>query len=105
MNFVPAAELAHEKPPARAVDVGFRPEKTRLKSGPGLLRLGAGTVTLVEPLGASALVHLALGENEIVAETRAEEAPALDSETEVWTEPASLFFFDADGARVERSVS
>ena len=104
MNFLTAGEVPAAKAPRGAVDIGIRPEKLKLKSGPGLIRLGAGTATLVEPLGASALVHLALGENEIVAETRAEEAPALDAETEVWTDPASLFFFDADGARVERSA-
>jgi len=89
--------------PAGAVDVGFRPEKTKLKSAPGLLKLGAGTAILVEPLGATALVHLALGDQELVAETRAEEAPVLDAEVEVWADPAALFYFDADGARVAAS--
>jgi ABC-type sugar transport system ATPase subunit len=105
MNFLPASELAHEKPPAGAVDVGFRPEMTRLKTGPGLLRLGAGTVALVEPLGSTALVHLDLGETEIVAETRAEDVPEIDAAAEVWADPAALFFFDAEGDRVERTAS
>jgi ABC-type sugar transport system ATPase subunit len=100
MNFLPAARLAHEKAPAGAVDVGFRPEKTRLKSGPGLLRLGSGTVSLVETLGETALVHLAHDEGEVVVETRAGDAPELDAVAEFWAEPAALFYFGADGARV-----
>ena len=62
------------------------------------------TWNVVEPLGATSLVHLALGESEIVAETRAEDAPALDAPVEVWAEPSALFFFDAEGARVERAA-
>ncbi|HEX4047968.1 MAG TPA: sn-glycerol-3-phosphate ABC transporter ATP-binding protein UgpC [Elusimicrobiota bacterium] len=105
MNFLPAAEVPAAKAPRSAVDLGVRPEKTRLKPGPGLIRLGAGTVFLVEPLGASALVHLSVGERELIAETRAEDAPAPDSAAEAWADPASLFFFDAAGLRAERAAA
>ncbi|HXT01381.1 MAG TPA: sn-glycerol-3-phosphate ABC transporter ATP-binding protein UgpC [Elusimicrobiota bacterium] len=100
MNFIQAAGLAGVNSPKDAVDVGIRPERIQLNSAPGLIRLGSGSVSLVETLGATALVHVALKDRELVIATPAGGAPALDSAAEAWTEPSALFFFDARGARV-----
>ena len=102
MNFLPAATLPGASAPAIAAEIGVRPDRLRLSPGAGLIRVGGGTVALVETLGATALVHLQDGERELVVEARADGAPALDAAAEAWAEPAALFFFDADGKRVDR---
>jgi ABC-type sugar transport system ATPase subunit len=74
-----------------------------LSSGPGRVKLGEGETTLVEPLGASAHVHVQIGESDFVVETRADQAPALDSKVEVFADEKSLLYFDKDGQRVEKA--
>jgi ABC-type sugar transport system ATPase subunit len=105
MNFLPAAELPGASAPKDAAEIGVRPDRLSLKPGAGLLRVGGGTVVLVETLGATALIHLQSGERELVVEARADDAPALDAAAEAWAAPDALFFFGADGARVPRSVA
>jgi ABC-type sugar transport system ATPase subunit len=100
MNFLPASSAPQGAAPAGATELGLRPESAKLSPAPGAVRLGAGEVSLVEPLGASALVHVSLGENEVVVEARAGDAPAADSAAEIWADPAALFYFDADGRRL-----
>ncbi len=103
MNFLPAAELPEAPAPAGAAEIGVRPDRLSLEPGAGRIRIGGGAVVLVETLGATALVHLQAGERELVVETRAGGAPALDAAAEAWAEPGALLFFAADGARVPRS--
>jgi ABC-type sugar transport system ATPase subunit len=105
MNFLPASAAPSSVAPAEAAELGVRPENVRLSAAPGAVTLGAGEVSLVEPLGASALVHVSLGEREVVVETRADAAPAADSAAEIWAEPKTLFFFDAKGARVRAAAA
>jgi ABC-type sugar transport system ATPase subunit len=104
MNFLPASAAA-SLAPAGAVELGVRPESARLSSSAGAIRLGAGEIALVEPLGASALVHVRVGESELVVETRAEAAPAADTPAEVWADPRALFWFDADGGRARAAAA
>jgi len=105
MNFLPASLAPKGAAPAGAAELGLRPENARLSSAPGAVRLGAGEVALVEPLGASALVHVRLGEREVVVETRADAAPAADAPAEVWADPGALLYFDADGARARATAA
>jgi ABC-type sugar transport system ATPase subunit len=105
MNFLPASLAPRDAAPAGAAELGLRPENARLSASPGSVRLGAGEVSLVEPLGASALVHVRLGEREVVVETRADDAPAADSPAEVWADPAALLYFDAEGARARAAAA
>ncbi|NNN06172.1 MAG: TOBE domain-containing protein, partial [Elusimicrobia bacterium] len=105
MNFLPASAAPAGAAPAGAAELGVRPENARLMAQPGAVKLGAGTVSLIEPLGASTLVHVDLGGGrELVVETRSGAAPPVDAQAEVWADPAALFYFDTDGARL-RSAS
>jgi len=96
MNFLPADG---------GLELGVRPEDARLTDGPGRVRLGSGETTLVEPLGAAAHVHVQIGAADFVVETRADQAPALDSQVEIFADPRSLLYFDRDGGRVERAAA
>ncbi len=101
MNFLPAFAAPAISGPPGASELGVRPENARLEAWPGAVALGAGTVSLIEPLGASTLVHVDLGGGrELVVETRSGAAPPLDSAAGVWADPATLLHFDAAGARV-----
>jgi ABC-type sugar transport system ATPase subunit len=105
MNFLPASAAPAGAAPAGAAELGVRPESAKLSAAPGAVKLGAGEVALVEPLGASALVHVSLGKSEVVVEMRADDAPAPDSRAEIWADPKSLFYFDAEGRRVRRAAA
>jgi hypothetical protein len=48
-------------------------------------------------------VHVQIGESDFVVETRADQAPALDSKVEVFADEKSLLYFDKDGQRVEKA--
>ncbi len=101
MNFLPVAEFPGT-PPAGAASFGFRPEKTVLgrPAADDLLALGQGIVRLIEPLGVTAHVHLARGEATLVAELKSEPFPELDASVPLAVAPRDLFFFAADGRRV-----
>jgi len=104
MNFLPAALAPRGAAPKGAAELGLRPEAARLSSVSGAEALGGGEVALVETLGSSALVHVRLAEGEVVVETRADAAPAVDSPAEVWADPRALLYFDADGRRLRAAA-
>jgi ABC-type sugar transport system ATPase subunit len=103
MNFLPASYAPGGAAPAGASELGLRPENARLSAAPGAASLGTGDVILVENLGASALVHVRLSAGEVVVETRADDAPAVDARAEIWADPGALLYFDAEGRRVRAS--
>lgn len=109
MNFMNAANFPR-KTPSGTTEVGFRPEVTMLKvesdgaSAQDSIALGRGRVTLVEPLGLTALVHLSLGNETVVAEMRKGPFPEIDSECDVSISQKQLFFFDREGNRVQGEV-
>jgi len=105
MNFLPAAVAPANSVPAGATELGVRPESAKLAAAPGAVKLGAGEVSLVEPLGASALVHVGVADREVVLETRADGAPAPDTTVEIWADPTALYYFDADGRRVRAGAA
>jgi ABC-type sugar transport system ATPase subunit len=105
MNFLPAAAAPAGLAPAAATELGVRPEGAKLSPSAGAVKLGAGEVSFVEPLGASALVHVSVGGADVVVESRADSVPAPDSAAEIWADPKALFFFDADGARVRAAAA
>jgi ABC-type sugar transport system ATPase subunit len=87
MNLFPAAIVGDGMGTA-----GIRPERIRLvRAGSGRLR---GTVELVEPAGADALVHVATGELSIVVRAVRESLPGAGEEV-------GLDFSDADVHRFE----
>ncbi len=96
MNFLPASFFPAT--PAGTATVGFRPETTEL-GGEGIL-VGNGKVLLAELLGTMAHVHVEVSGQTVVAEMRADHAPARESEAAVRVDPKSLFFFDAEGSRL-----
>jgi len=97
MNFVPVAAFPGTSP-AGTDSVGFRPEATRL-DGKGM-SLGQGIVTLVEPLGSTAYVHLKVGENALIAEQKAAPFPDLEAKVAVGVDEKEFFFFDREGKRL-----
>jgi ABC-type sugar transport system ATPase subunit len=79
--------------------VGFRPEDARLVPAEGAPF--AGTVTLVELLGAEALVHLRLdGGESAVVRLRGEAPPEVDLRVGVAVADDRLHAFDAEGRRL-----
>ncbi len=96
MNFIPVSAFPGNGP-KDADSVGFRPEATHI-DGKGL-SLGEGTVTLVEPLGSTAYVHVRVGPSNLVAEQKSAPFPQLDSKVKVGIDEKELFFFDKDGKR------
>jgi ABC-type sugar transport system ATPase subunit len=100
MNFLPADRLPGTMP-GGAAEAGFRPEALKLGQAPaGWLGVGRGRVTLVERLGSIAYTHVALGDERLISESRADDAPAIDAEVALAADPAALYFFDRGGARV-----
>ena len=69
MNFLPAAELPVDLPPAarngRAVTVGIRPESLSLVAPDSSEAVLKAKVNLVEPLGATDVVHVTLDEHDV----------------------------------------
>jgi len=79
--------------------VGFRPEDAKL--GPAQGADWAGSVTLVEPLGAETLVHVRLeGGESVVARLRETPSPAIDERVGVRVAGERRHVFDAEGTRV-----
>ncbi|MCB0405429.1 MAG: sn-glycerol-3-phosphate ABC transporter ATP-binding protein UgpC [Bdellovibrionales bacterium] len=101
MNFVPAQRFPAASLPTKwngsLKTVGFRAEKTAIGKSDGLVPIGNGRVRLVEPLGLRALVHVELGDQELVTEIDTLDAPSPDSEVPLGVAPADLFYFDQSG--------
>jgi multiple sugar transport system ATP-binding protein len=87
---------------SRDVIVGVRPHDVVIGNGsvePGAVR---ATVVLVEPLGSEQIVHLSVGQNQLVtAIAPSERRFAMDEVTSVKIAPTSMHLFDAaSGLRV-----
>jgi sn-glycerol 3-phosphate transport system ATP-binding protein len=83
----------------RAVAVGIRPE--HLRPAEPTASLFAGTVELVEQLGADTLVHLAHGNDLVTARLPQGAAHGAGSALHLTADPASVYLFDAaTGARI-----
>ena len=83
----------------QAVAVGIRPE--HLRPAEASDSLFAGTVELVEQLGADTLVHLAHGTDTFTARLPQGAAHGAGTTLHVTAEPASVYLFDAStGARI-----
>jgi len=100
MNFLPVTVIPSLKAPANTVHVGFRPESTRIGESVSKFSLGKGKVSLVEPLGSTSHVHLQLGKHSIISEIKDTSLPPFDQELTLTVDEKSIFFFDADGARL-----
>jgi ABC-type sugar transport system ATPase subunit len=97
MNLLPAdGPLRVPHPAGRRVELGVRPEHLRLEPDGT-----PATVTLVEPVGSEAYVHLELGGARVVARVAAEARPAAGDVVPVRVRPSDVHFFDAEtGERV-----
>ena len=84
----------------RSVTVGIRPEHfTACDERDAVV---SGTVEMVEQLGADALVHIAHGNNTVIARVPHGASPEVGSTFCVAADPARVFAFDAaSGARVQ----
>ena len=91
---------------SRDVILGVRPHEVAIGNGGGTVDPGAvkGTVVLVEPLGSEQIVHLSVGQNQLVtAVAPSERRFALDEVTSVRITPSSMHLFDAaSGMRLGR---
>jgi ABC-type sugar transport system ATPase subunit len=104
MNFVSARQLPANILAAGAESAAFRPEKVRLAPLAGLIEVGKGPVSLIEPLGSTTHVHLKLGDNAVVAEVKIDEMsrlPSLNEELGVWVHPKDFFYFDSQGVSLK----
>ena len=96
MNILPArGPLTPVDAPAAAHELGIRAEHVWL-GGPG----EPGTVTLVEPVGSEAYVHLRVVGASLVARVPTEVRPEPGDSLAVALDPAHLHFFDAAGERI-----
>jgi sn-glycerol 3-phosphate transport system ATP-binding protein len=86
-------------PAGAAVTVGVRPEHLKpVGSGDAML---AGTVEMVEQLGADTLVHVGHGAGTVIARMPHSIALAIGDEVHLAADPAKVFLFDsATGARI-----
>jgi sn-glycerol 3-phosphate transport system ATP-binding protein len=95
---VPIAARAVEA--GRAVTVGVRPEHLHPTDAPDAIV--AGSVEMVEQLGADVLVHVACDRTPVVARLPHGAAPGVGSVVKFTADPARVFLFDAaDGARLQ----
>jgi ABC-type sugar transport system ATPase subunit len=106
MNFVKVSTLRGVPVPGGTAIVGFRPEATEIEGteSSSLIKIGNGRVTLVEPLGSTTHIHLRLGDDAVIAESRGVPSQRLGDELAVRTEKSSLFFFNVNGTRIETGV-
>jgi ABC-type sugar transport system ATPase subunit len=82
----------------RRLELGVRPEHLRLGAD-GV----AGEVTLVEPVGGEAFVHVRVEQYELVARTEAAVRPEVGDAVRVSVEPTDVHLFDVEtGERVPR---
>ena len=96
MNVLPArGPLTPAGVPAAAHELGVRPEHVSLGG-----RGQPATVTLVEPVGSEAYVHLRVSDASLVARVPTETRPESGAALAVSLDPAHLHFFDAAGNRI-----
>jgi ABC-type sugar transport system ATPase subunit len=96
MNVLPArGPLTPADVPAAAHELGVRPEHVSLGG-----RGQPATVTLVEPVGSEAYVHLRVSDASLVARVPTEARPEPGADLSVSLDPAHLHFFDAAGDRI-----
>ena len=96
MNVLPArGPLTPADVPAAAHELGVRPEHVSLGG-----RGQPATVTLVEPVGSEAYVHLRVSDASLVARVPTEARPEPGADLAVSLDPAHLHFFDAAGDRI-----
>lgn len=85
--------------------VGFRPEVTTLRpqggSQEGQRAFGVGQVSLIEPLGGIGHVHVRLGVDTIIAETKNFADFQIDQNVQVSADESALFYFNSDGTRLD----
>lgn len=100
--FLPVApRLAASLSAGRSVVVGLRPESLRLEPNPDAecQRLPVA-VELVEPLGSEALLHLRLGNGEVIAKTDVGGDPAALKKVEsVFVQTDDVYLFDGETQR------
>jgi multiple sugar transport system ATP-binding protein len=75
----------------RGVEIGVRPEHVRL-GAEGV----EGEVTIVEPVGGEAFVHIALGGHQLVARTDAAGRPQVGERLRVSARREDVHLFDAE---------
>jgi ABC-type sugar transport system ATPase subunit len=96
MNILPArGPLTPVDAPAAAHELGVRPEHVSLGG-----RGEPATVTLVEPVGSEAYVHVRAADASLVARVPTEARPEPGDSLAVALDPAHLHFFDAAGDRI-----
>jgi len=98
MNVLPFdTPLAPEGLPAgRPIELGVRPEHVRLG-----IEGAPGEVTLVEPVGSEAFVHVRVGGSGLVARTNAATRPDVGAPVRVAVRRQEVHLFDAEtGERV-----
>jgi multiple sugar transport system ATP-binding protein len=96
-----AAPLAANGAAAADALVGVRPHDLVVgneAAAPGGLQL-AGEVEEVEPMGAETLVHLRVGDAEVLATAFGRSAPRLGANVVATAAPGSLYLFDAGSER------
>ncbi|MBD8065202.1 sn-glycerol-3-phosphate ABC transporter ATP-binding protein UgpC [Devosia sp. PTR5] len=96
---VSGAELSGLALPAHEgkILVGIRPHDLVVTEEPGGAGLNSqGVVEAVEPLGAETLVHVMLGDTQVIATAPGRVVPALGSTVSIKAGPGSLYLFDAD---------
>jgi ABC-type sugar transport system ATPase subunit len=104
MNFISARRLPSNILAPGAESAAFRPEKVQLAPQAGLIEVGKGPVSLIEPLGSTTHIHLKVGENAVVAEIKIDEMsqlPSLNQELGVWVHPKDFFYFDSQGVALK----
>jgi multiple sugar transport system ATP-binding protein len=100
---VPADLLANTRAGTRDFLVGLRPESLTLRPQGAPDRTGlAGTVEVIEPLGAEVLVTISVDGQDLVMRAPANTKVALKEAVHVAVDPADLHFFDPEtGRRLE----
>ena len=100
MNLLPAGGPlpVDGLPPGAPVELGVRPEHVHLAA-----EGTAAEVTLVEPVGSEAFVHLDAGGQRVIARVEAAERPAAGDRVHLRVRPEDVHLFDAaTGERVPR---
>jgi ABC-type sugar transport system ATPase subunit len=83
--------------PSSAALVGLRPHDVRLLPQPALLR---GSVQLVEPLGATQIVHVRTDGGRVIGVTNPDLQVRSGDDVNIGADASRLHFFDSDGRRI-----
>ncbi|MHA6689978.1 ABC transporter ATP-binding protein [Devosia sp. A449] len=79
--------------------VGVRPHDLTVGSETGAGLSATGTVEAVEPLGAETLVHVLVGQTQLIATAPGRVVPEIGSSLTVHADPGSLYLFDAESEK------